>query len=225
VGHHDRVSAMGVPRDELPKWEDIQVLTAQLHKVPLLDDAPVGTEVIIGPNANKPLVLKRPLFVSDMSFGVLSEEAKVALATGAELAGTVFVPVKVACCRVNKPPIPVTCTNWHPRASVFQRIRYKNVRHFISSAVEVLKSGTGGHLPGSKVKGKITEVRGLAEGGPAISPSRLPDWEHLDDYRRFAAEVRESTGGILIGVKPSAQHIERDIEAALQIGVITLSIH
>jgi len=31
--------------------------------------------------------------------------------------------------------------------------------------------------------------------------------------------VCESTGGILIGVKLSTQHIERDIEAALQIGV------
>jgi glutamate synthase domain-containing protein 2 len=41
----------------------------------------------------------------------------------------------------------------------------------------------------------------------------------VDDYRRFAEEVREATGGIPIGVKLSAQHIERDIEAALQIGV------
>lgn len=29
-----------------------------------------------------------PLFVSDMSFGALSEEAKIALSKGAELAGT-----------------------------------------------------------------------------------------------------------------------------------------
>ncbi len=88
IGHHGRVSAMGVPREQLPTWEDIQILTAQLHKVPLLDDAPVGTETVIGPGANKPLVLERPLFVSDMSFGALSREAKVALARGAELAGT-----------------------------------------------------------------------------------------------------------------------------------------
>jgi nitrite reductase/ring-hydroxylating ferredoxin subunit len=79
VGHHGRVSAMGVPQDELPRWEQIQLLTAQLHKVPLLDEHPVGTEVVIGPNAKKPLVLERPLFVSDMSFGALSEEAKVSL--------------------------------------------------------------------------------------------------------------------------------------------------
>src|SRR5690606_16500024 len=43
---------------------------------------------VIGPEAKKPLHLKIPLFVSDMSFGALSEEAKVSLAKGAELAGT-----------------------------------------------------------------------------------------------------------------------------------------
>ena len=81
------------------------------------------------------------------------------------------------------------------------------------------KTGTGGHLPGTKVKGKIAEVRGLAEGEAAISPPRFPDWEHIDDYRRFADEVREATAGIPIGVKLSAQHIEKDIDAALEVGV------
>ncbi|MEW8371167.1 MAG: FMN-binding glutamate synthase family protein, partial [Candidatus Thiodiazotropha sp.] len=66
---------------------------------------------------------------------------------------------------------------------------------------------------------RIAEVRGLDEGESAISPARFPDWESVDDYRRFADQVREATGGIPIGVKLSAQHIERDIEAALRIGV------
>jgi nitrite reductase/ring-hydroxylating ferredoxin subunit len=88
TGHHDKVDAMGVPRHELPDWDDIQLLTAQLHKAPLLDDDAVGTDVVIGPNAQKPLRLKIPLFVSDMSFGALSEPAKVALAMGAEVVGT-----------------------------------------------------------------------------------------------------------------------------------------
>jgi len=88
TGHHGVVEAMGVPRDQLPTWDDIQVLTAQLHRPPLLDDAPVGTDVVIGPNAQKPLRLNIPLFVSDMSFGALSASAKVALAMGAEMAGT-----------------------------------------------------------------------------------------------------------------------------------------
>ena len=63
-------------------------MTAQLARRPQLDDVPVATAVVIGPNAQKPLELDIPLFVSDMSFGALSEEAKVALSRGAELAGT-----------------------------------------------------------------------------------------------------------------------------------------
>ena len=49
VGHHGVSSAMGVPLNELPRWEDIQFITAQLHKVPLLDDDEVGTKTVIGP--------------------------------------------------------------------------------------------------------------------------------------------------------------------------------
>ena len=66
---------------------------------------------------------------------------------------------------------------------------------------------------------RIAEVRGIPEGTDAISPSRFADWHHLDDYKRFAEDLREFTDGIPIGVKMSAQHVEADIDAALAIGV------
>ena len=72
TGHHGLVTAMGVSRTELPSWDEIQFVTAQLSTPPQLDDVSVSTEVVIGPNAKKPLRLKIPLFVSDMSFGALS---------------------------------------------------------------------------------------------------------------------------------------------------------
>lgn len=81
------------------------------------------------------------------------------------------------------------------------------------------KTGTGGHLPGNKVKGKIAEVRNLPEGEAAISPARFPDWTEISQFRDFADEVRDKTGGIPVGYKLSAQHIEKDIDAALDIGV------
>jgi len=64
------------------------MLPAQLATKPLAEDVEVGTELVIGPNAKKPLRLRIPIFVSDMSFGSLSQEARAALATVAELAGT-----------------------------------------------------------------------------------------------------------------------------------------
>ncbi len=87
-GHHGQMSAMGVPLTDLPRWDDIQILTGQLARKPMLDDDPVGSGLCIGPNSKKPLTLDIPLFVSDMSFGALSKEAKTALSKGAEMAGT-----------------------------------------------------------------------------------------------------------------------------------------
>jgi len=219
VGHHGRVAAMGVPRDELPRWDDIQVLTAQLHMVPLLDDAPVATEVVIGPKAERPLVLDIPLFVSDMSFGALSEEAKVSLARGAELAGTGICSGEGGMLADEQGS---NSRYLYELASArfgysMDKVRMCQAFHF--KCGQGAKTGTGGHLPGNKVHGKIAEVRGLAEGEAAISPSRFPDWDDVAQYRDFAAEVREATGGIPIGVKLSAQHIERDIDAAMEIGV------
>jgi glutamate synthase domain-containing protein 2 len=219
VGHHGAVSAMGVPLTELPRWDDIQILTAQLAKRPLLDDAPVNTELIIGPNAKRPLKLDIPLFVSDMSFGALSEEAKIALAMGAELAGT-------GICSGEGGMLPeeqaANSRYFYELASAkfgWDIEKVKNVQAFHFKGGQGAKTGTGGHLPGSKVVGKIASVRGLDPGQDAISPATFPDLITVHDYRRVAAEVRQMSGGIPIGFKLSAQHIEADIDFALEIGV------
>ena len=219
TGHHGVVASMGVPRDELPKWDDIQILTAQLHRAPLLDDDPVGTDVVIGPRARKPLRLKIPLFVSDMSFGALSEPAKVALARGAELAGT-------GICSGEGGMLPeeqaANSRYFYELASArfgFSWDKLDGVQAFHFKGGQGAKTGTGGHLPGAKNTGKIAEVRGIPEGEDAISPPRFPEWTEPAQIRAFADEVRDRTGGIPIGYKLSAQHIEKDIDAALEVGV------
>ena len=224
IGHHGPVTSMGVPTTELPQWSDIQILTAQLARQPLLDDEPVGTKLLIGPDADKPLELEIPIFVSDMSFGALSEEAKVALATGAELAGT-------GICSGEGGMLPdeqaANSRYFYELASArfgYTLDKVARCQAFHFKAGQGAKTGTGGHLPGKKVNGKIAEVRGLQPGEDAVSPSRFPDFNGVEDYQRVAAEVRERTGGIPIGVKMSAQHIEDDIDFALQIGVDYLII-
>ncbi len=219
TGHHGPVAAMGVPLIELPRWDDLQILTAQLARRPLADDAEVGTELVVGPAARRPLRLEIPLIVSDMSFGALSQEAKVALAMGAEMAGTGI------------------CSG---EGGMLPEEREANRRYFYELASgrfgwsldlvarcqafhfkggQGAKTGTGGHLPGSKVTGRIAEVRGLPEGEPAISPARFPDLSTAADFREVADQVREVGGGIPVGFKMSAQHLEEDLDFALEVGV------
>jgi len=216
IGHHGPSSAMGVPLTELPRWDELQIVTAQMAIKPLLDDHAVGTELVIGPRARKPLRLEIPLFVSDMSFGALSEEAKIALATGAEMVGT-------GICSGEGGMLPeeqaANARYFYELASgrfgwSMERVAKCQAFHFKGG--QGAKTGTGGHLPGEKVQGKIAEVRGLEPGTPAISPATFPDLHSVADFRRVADEVREATGGAPIGFKLSAQHIEEDIAFALE---------
>jgi len=209
---------MGFDRNTLPKWEDIQFLPAQLHKRPLLDSEEVYTKVVIGKNAKKPLILDLPIFVSDMSFVALSREAKIALAKGAEMAGTGIASGEGGM-------LPEEQENnskfFYELASgmfgfSWEKVQKAQAFHFKGG--QGAKTGTGGHLPGNKVTAEIAEVRGLKEGESAISPAAFPNLKTVSDFANFANKVREKTGGIPIGFKIAASHVEKDIDFALEAG-------
>ncbi|MFK7953502.1 MAG: glutamate synthase-related protein [Ekhidna sp.] len=215
TGHHGEMGAMGVPIPELPKWNDIQLLAAQMATKPLMEDVPVASELIIGPNAKKPLKLDIPLFVSDMSFGALSEEAKISLSKGAELAGTGICSGEGGMLEEEQ---QANSKYFYELASAkfgFEWEKLKNVQAFHFKGGQGAKTGTGGHLSGNKVVGKIAKVRNLEEGTPAVSPPTFDDLNTTADYKRFADKVRDVTGGIPIGFKLSANHIEDDIQFAV----------
>ncbi|MFT5431075.1 MAG: glutamate synthase domain-containing protein 2, partial [Myxococcota bacterium] len=149
----------------------------------------------------------------------LSFESKVALSKGAEKAGT-------GICSGEGGMLPeeqaANSRYLYELASGrfgFSMDKLAAVQAFHFKGGQGAKTGTGGHLPGDKVSAKIAAVRGLKAGQAAVSPPRFPEWDEPHYFKDFAAEVREATGGIPIGFKLSAQHIEKDIEAALEIGV------
>jgi glutamate synthase domain-containing protein 2 len=218
-GQHGPSSSMGVDRNTLPKWEDIQFLPAQLASKPLFDEEGVSTEVIIGPKAKKPLKLNIPIFVSDMSFGAISKEAKIALSKGAELAGT-------GICSGEGGMLAEEQENnsryFYELASgrfgfSWEKVIKAQAFHFKGG--QGAKTGTGGHLPGDKVTKEIARTRGLKEGETAISPATFTNLTTTEDFKKFANQVREKTDGIPIGFKIAASHIEDDIDFALNVGV------
>lgn len=218
-GHHGPSASMGVDRNTLPKWQDIQFLPAQLASRPLMDQDEVATKVVIGPKAKMPLTLDLPIFVSDMSFGALSKEAKIALSMGAELSGT-------GICSGEGGMLPEEQANnskyFYELASgkfgfSWDKVKLAQAFHFKGG--QGAKTGTGGHLPGNKVTKEIAKVRGLEAGQAAISPAAFPDLFTVEDFKKVAEEVREKTDGIPIGFKIAASHIEKDIDFAIAVGV------
>jgi nitrite reductase/ring-hydroxylating ferredoxin subunit len=91
AGKTPAIEPMGAPPPNpgpIPDFDHFHLRAAQLARVPKLADEAVDTAVILGPAAEQPLQLALPAYVSHMSFGALSREAKIALARGSAMAGT-----------------------------------------------------------------------------------------------------------------------------------------
>ncbi len=207
-------AAMGT-KLPMPKWEDILLLGAQLDPAPLDDGAPVNVRTVIGKHAAKPMVLESPVYISHMSFGALSKEAKTALSMGSAMA-------KTAMCSGEGGILP------SEKAAAYRYIfEYIPNKYSVtdenlktSDAIEIkigqgTKPGMGGHLPGSKVTPEIAEIRGKKVGEDVQSPSRFPEIGSREDLKAMVDMLRERSEGRPIGIKIAAGNIENDLAYCL----------
>ncbi len=195
----------------MPGWDELLLLGAQLNPAPMDDNAPVETRTVIGKHAKQPMVIESPVYISHMSFGALSREAKIALSKGAAMA-------KTAMCSGEGGILP------EERAAAYKYIfeyipnKYsatdENLR--AADAIEIkigqgTKPGMGGHLPGEKVTPEIAALRGKKPGEDVQSPSKFPEINSREDLKAMVDELRARSGGRPIGVKIAAGHIEADL--------------
>ena len=218
-GTHEFVEPMGSDHRDYSWFDDIYFLPGQLAVLPLLDDVPVNTEVIIGSKTNKPLKLAAPVYVSHMSFGALSREAKMALAKGTATFGTIM-------CSGEGGMLPESRELADQYVFEMASGYFGWTEEHIAQAdgIEIkmgqsAKAGLGGLLPGHKVQGKIAEVRGLEPGKEARSPARFPDINSTADMAERIKWIRSINPDIPIGIKFAASRIERDLAAACELDV------
>ena len=207
------ISAMGT---KLPvvSWNDILLLGGQLNKMPLFEHEEVSLKTVIGKNAKKPMILETPVFVSHMSFGALSKEAKISLAKGTSR-------VKTAMCSGEGGILEEEFENSYKYIFEYVPNKYsvndENLKKV--SAIEIkigqgTKPGMGGHLPGEKVTEEMAKVRGKKIGEDVISPSKFEGIDTKEDLKDLVSMLREKSEGRPIGIKIAAGHIEEDLEFA-----------
>ena len=195
----------------MPGWDDILILGAQLDPMPLDEDAEVRTTTVIGPRAAKPLILENPVYISHMSFGALSREAKVSLARGSAMA-------RSAMCSGEGGILPEEMQAADKYIFEYVGNLYsvtpENLQN--ADAIEIkigqgTKPGMGGHLPGEKVTEEISRIRNKPMGRDVIAPSRFPGIETKEDMKALVSQLRMASGGRPIGIKIAAGRIERDL--------------
>ena len=204
-------AAMGTDL-KMPNWDDILILGAQLNPMPLDEHAQVNTKTIIGKNAKKPLVLENPVYISHMSFGALSKEAKVSLAKGSAMA-------KSAMCSGEGGILPEEMAAADKYIFEYVGNLYsvtpENLKN--ADAIEIkigqgTKPGMGGHLPADKVTEEIAKIRNKPMGQDVIAPSRFPNVETKEDLKNLVTHIREVSEGRPVGIKIAAGRIEKDLE-------------
>ena len=215
----DELVSMGVPRERLPSWDELLFLPAPLARGPLPDEVEVATETLIGPRARRPLRLAIPLLVADMSFGALSQEAKVALARGAAAAGTAVASGEGGMLAEERRENPRYLFELGPAGFGYHEGIPAQVAAFHFKLGQAAKAGAGGHLPAAKVTEAIARTRGIPPGRDAHSPARFPHLKTAADFRHFADQVRELGDGLPVGMKMAAGHIEADLDFALEAGM------
>ena len=196
----------------VPDFSSILILGGQLAHPPKDDAADVDIGTVIGPDAERPMLLDMPVFVSHMSFGALSKTAKVALAKGSAEART-------AMCSGEGGVLPEEMRSSYRYIYEYPPNGYSFTDEVMegSAAIEIkigqgTKPGMGGHLPGAKVTPEIAAMRGKPVGEDIHSPSRFPGIETPEDLKALVDMLRKRGKGIPVGVKIAAGRIEDDLE-------------
>jgi len=202
-------------RHEVVSWNDILIKGAQLARIPLNKEVSVNTQTVIGPQAKHPLVIESPIYISHMSFGALSKEAKLALAKGSAAA-------KTAMCSGEGGILKESLDNSYRYIFEYVPNKYsatdENLQRVDAIEIKVgqsAKPGMGGHLPGKKVTKEISEVRGFPEGADIISPAHFEDITGKEELKKKVNWLREKSGGKPVGIKIAAGNIEDDLQVAV----------
>ena len=198
-----------------PDWDTVLFRGAQLSRMPLNEDEEVETRTVIGKTAKHPLEISIPFYVSHMSFGALSREAKIALATGAKEMGTVMCSGEGGLLPEERQAAGLYIYELGTAA-----FSHKDDAIGQADAVEIkigqaAKPGLGGYLPPEKATEEIAAIREIPPGRGYHSPGRHVGINSPGDLARRVAGLKELTGGKPVGIKFTAGHIEADLEVAL----------
>ena len=222
-----RISAFST-KQSFASFDDLVFLATGLTRFPLEGyKEKCETRTIIGKRyAKNPLILDIPIYISGMSTGALSQNAKIALGLGAAMVGTANTTgdggMLIAERRASKKLIYQVLPS-----------RYGfNPSHLrMAEGIEIVigqgaKPATGGLLMGQKTSRKeIADMRDIPMGIDQRSAVRHPDWLGPDDLSIKIEELREATDwNVPISVKLPACRVKDDVKLAAKAGADAIVI-
>ncbi|MDM7934031.1 MAG: glutamate synthase-related protein [Methanothrix sp.] len=177
-----------------PLREPMELRTFLGPKPDLLDVRLEGGEVEIENDIAPNLMVETPILFSAMSYGAISYNAFLALATAASRSGTFF--------NTGEGGLPREMRERFGGHAIVQVAsgRFGIDAEYLNcaAAVEIkigqgAKPGIGGHLPGEKVSPAVAATRMIPAGADAISPAPHHDIYSIEDLSTLIYALKEAT--------------------------------
>ena len=202
-------------------FDDLTFLSTGLTRFPLEGyKERCNTRTVIGArSAEEPLVLETPVYITGMSYGALSANAKTALGKAASMVGTASCTGDGGMLQAERDASDKLIYQVLPSRYGFDPNHLAQAQAIEIVVGQGAKPGTGGLLMGVKVLDHIAEMRDLPPGIDQRSPARHPDWLGPDDLAVKIEQLREATGWRLpVHVKLGACRVADDVKLAAKAG-------
>lgn len=216
---------MGSPL-KFPSLDSLKFNISQLHTMPTDTLTEIDTQVTIGKVAIKPFTIKIPIMIAPMAYGVaLSKKVKLALARGANMAGT-------ATNSGEGPFLPEERAEAGIFIYQYNRGHYGKTPEILRrcDAVEI-QFGQGGYASaGHVVKSELVDRQlrkdfGISKGQDIVAHSKQPEVQSPEDLPILVEKLRNITGGVPIGAKIGAgKYLEKDLEYLCKSGVDFITV-
>jgi len=211
------LTGMGCDKPYTIYWDHILLNASQVTN-PSIDPLrePMELRTYIGRKPDKinlktkltpQLKLETPILFSAMSYGSISLNACISLASAAEEIGTFY--------NTGEGGLPKDLYKFGKNTIVqVASGRFGVHKEYLEAgaAIEIkigqgAKPGIGGHLPGEKVTQEISETRMIPEGTDALSPAPHHDIYSIEDLKQLIYALKEATRYKKpVGVKIAAVH-------------------
>lgn len=204
----------------LSDWKQLQFNPVYLSNVPKTGETEIDTKTLLGPQAEKPLVLKIPVLIGAMSYGNSFDlRTELGLAKTAEQCGIAVNTgngpyLKEVRKLVSKYTLQLPRSFWSRSEEILRE-------------VELIEIGLGHsawasapiRISGNKMSNQLAGRIGTIPGLDAVIHSRMPEGENHKQLGVFVSQLKKITGGIPIAFKIGATHyLEKEMECIIEAG-------
>lgn len=207
-------------------FDNLMFDMAQLRKMPTSERVAIDTKVVIGPNAQKPMVIQIPIMVAGMAYGLsLSAKAKIALAKGTAQVGTATNTGEGAFLQEERNAAKKLIIQY-PRGAWNHKKNILNQGDMIEIQIgQGAIAGVGHATKSQDINFAVKRKLGLKLGQDANIPSVMEGIKKPQDYKKIVDQLKEMTGGVPIGIKIGAsKYLEEDLAIAVELGVDVIAV-